>query len=75
LLKILNVNYEGELRRYYGFEENETIDLPSIALKRKWILKGFEPDIIRTSQIVLSCFREGKIGKFTLDRIEEYNAI
>ena len=75
LLKILSVNYKEAVRKYYGFEENETIDLPSIALKRKWILKGFEPDIIRTSQIVLSCFREGKIGKFTLDGIEEYNAI
>ena len=75
LLKILSVNYKEAVRKYYGFEENETMDLPSIALKRKWILKGFEPDIIRTSQIVLSCFREGKIGKFTLDRIEEYNAI
>lgn len=71
LIKILMKYYENVIRKYYDIAEDE-INLETIALKRKWILKGETPDIIRTSNIVLSTFRDGKIGNFTLERVEEY---
>lgn len=75
LIKILLKYYNKELRQYYGFDEDEEIDLTSISKKRNWILKGDQPDLKRTSQIVLSTFREGKIGKFTLENVSEYGLI
>lgn len=75
LLKILSKNYKKNLCEYYGFEDEEEITLNSIALKKGWILKGAMPDITRTSQIVLSTFRDGKIGKFTLELPSEYEAV
>ena len=75
LIKTLKELYPEQLQKYYGFTNSETINIESIALKKNWILKGATADIKRTSQIILSTFREGKIGKFTLDRIEEYNEL
>lgn len=72
LIKILDNLYPSELRKYYDFEDNEEIDIEKISLRRKWILKGNQPDLKRTSQRILSCFREGKIGKFTLERPQDY---
>ena len=75
LIELLDKFYSKELREYFSFEQNEEITLATIAKKRNWILKGAEPDIERTAKIVLSTFREGKIGKFTLETIEEYKEI
>ncbi len=75
LLKILDKLYSKEVRKYYDFDDEIELSLENIAIKRRWILKGDTPDITRTSQIVLSTFREGKIGKFTLDRAEEYSLV
>ncbi len=75
LIKILLKLYPLELKNYYGFKEDETIDIKSIALKKNWILKGQEPDIKRTSQVMLSSFQSGKIGKFTLETPKEYELI
>jgi len=67
LLKILQARYEARLRAYYGVEGEITIE--NIALARNWIVKGAQPDIVRTSQFILTNFRNGKIGKFTLDEL------
>lgn len=75
LLKILSNKYKNEIQKYYGFENDEAITIETIALKKGWILKGAQPDITRTSQIILSTFRDGKIGKFTLETPEEYDFI
>ena len=75
LIEILKKLYNDELRKYYGFKDSEDVSIESVAFKRNWVVKGNLPDIKRTSQIVLSAFREGKIGKFTLDRIEEFNEL
>jgi len=74
LLKILEKYYEKEIRSYYNLKDEE-ITLENIALKRNWILKQGIADIKRTALTVLSNFREGKIGKFTLERPEEYGLI
>ncbi|MBR2069697.1 MAG: ribosome biogenesis GTPase YlqF [Candidatus Gastranaerophilales bacterium] len=75
LIEILKNLYDKELRSYYAFNDDEEINIESIALKRSWIMNQGAPDIKRTSQIILSTFREGKIGNFTLDRIEEFNEL
>lgn len=75
LLKILNNKYREKLEKYYGFNKDEEITIESIAAKKGWILKGAMPDIKRTSQIILSTFREGKIGHFTLENPKDYELI
>ncbi len=73
LLNVLYKYYKDEIIKYYDLEDEPTIE--KIALAKKWILKKEQPDIKRTAQIILSNFREGKIGKFTLERPEEYGLI
>lgn len=68
LLKILEKKYEARLREYYGLAEGE-ITIENIALARNWIIKGAQPDIVRTSQFILTNFRNGKIGNFCLDEL------
>lgn len=78
LLKILDDKYPMEIRKYFGFEidmKSEDLTLENIALKRKWILKNSAPDTKRTSEVFLSLFRDGKIGNFTLETVDEYEFI
>ena len=75
LIEILKKLYPETIYKYYGFNKEDDINLETIALKRNWVLKGATADTKRTSQIILSTFREGKIGNFTLDRIEEFNEL
>ena len=70
LLKILDKYYPDEIRKYYKLDNDLTIE--NIALSRNWIVKGGAPDIIRTSQFILTNFRDGKIGNFTLDEPEDF---
>lgn len=65
LLKILDKNYNEETKKYYDIDCNITIE--NIALKRNWIVKNAMPDVVRTAQFLLTNFRDGKIGKITLD--------
>jgi len=75
LIDILKKLYLDELCNYFNFKLNDEITLETIALKRNWISKGNTADIKRTSQIVLSVFQNGKMGKFTLDRPDEFNEL
>jgi len=72
LIKILDKYYRTELCSYYGFKDDEQITLETIALKRNWIVRSGQPDLNRTSNYILSTFRDGKIGKFTLEKPQEY---
>lgn len=74
LLKILNNRYQDNIRKYFGFND-EDITIENIAFKKNWILKNNVADVKRTSEIFLSNFRDGKIGKFTLETPEEYELI
>lgn len=70
LLKILDKYYPEKTREYYKTDGDLTIE--NIALTRNWIIKGGAPDIVRTSQFILTNFRDGKIGNFTLDEPEDF---
>ncbi len=69
LLKLLDKKYKEETQKYYN---TEVLTLHNIALSRNWIVKGGKPDITRTAQFVLTNFRDGKIGQFTLEDPDEY---
>ena len=75
LLKILEKYYPDALKNYYNLNESDIIALNTIGLKRNWILKPDVADIKRTSLVILSNFRDGKIGKISLERPEEYGLI
>ncbi len=67
LIKLIQeAGYEELLRNYYKVEDEITLE--NIALARNWIVKGANPDVERTSHFILSNFREGKIGKITLEK-------
>lgn len=70
LLDILDGKYSDTVRAYYGIADSE-LTLENIALARNWLVAGGCPDITRTAAYILRDFREGKIGKFILDEIEE----
>lgn len=73
LLELINSNpkYVSKFKEYYGVDGEVDLVTENIALSRNWIISGGEPDIERTSQYILRDFRDGKIGKFILDKIEE----
>lgn len=70
LLYLLDEKYSDTVRKYYNVETNE-LTLENIAISRNWIISGGSPDITRAAAYVLRDFREGKIGKFILDDMEE----
>ena len=69
LLELLSEKYPEIVKSYYKLEDDITLE--NIAFSRNWIKSGGEADIERTSIYVLRDFREGKIGKFVLDDLEE----
>ena len=69
LLKILKEEgYENIVRNYYRLQEDKELTIDNIALARNWLIKGANPDMLRASQFILTDFREGKIGKITLEK-------
>ena len=68
LLSLLEEKYPQAVKDFYKIDN---ISLEDIASARNWIVSGGNPDIERTSVYILRDFREGKIGKFILDDVEE----
>lgn len=67
LANLLYKMYPSELLEYYKVEDEPTIG--TIAIARNWLASGNEPDIHRCATLVLSDFRHGRIGRFTLDEM------
>ena len=70
-MKFLKGNYPELLISRYKLEglNKETIDiLNEIAFNRGFIVKGGEPDYLRTSEMLLDEFRKGRIGKISLEK-------
>ena len=68
LLEILKNKYSDDVKKYYNVDE---ITIENIAISRNWIKSGNSADTERTSVYILRDFREGKIGKFILDNIDD----
>lgn len=75
LLEVLQAEYPERLEERYkitGFEDMQPWEvLELIARKRGMIIRGGEVDETRVSVMLLDEYRAGKLGKITLDRLEE----
>jgi ribosome biogenesis GTPase A len=70
LLDILTDEQAKTLREFYKLPEDKELNIDNISLERNWLLTGGSTDRERTSVYILRDFREGKIGKFILDKLE-----
>lgn len=70
LLKYLYHNYKGAIAKKYDVEESEdaVVTLQNIAKRRACMLKGGELDYEKASKFVIDDFRNGRIGKITLEK-------
>lgn len=80
LLKFLTISYPGSLNRRYDIEEIEVKDekdadfiLKQIADKRGFIKDGNIYDYERTINTLLVEFADGNIGRFSLEKVSDYN--
>lgn len=71
LLDILDENQAKVFREYYKLPDNKELNIDNISIERNWLLTGGSTDRERTSVYILRDFRDGKIGKFILDKIDE----
>ena len=71
LLKFMQERYPQNLAERYKIEDFETLEpyelLELIARKRGFLLRGGEYDTERCAVMLLDEFREGRLGKITLD--------
>ena len=69
LLDYIRTNYPGLLNTRYGIEEEGTPVslLEAVADKRKCLIRGQEIDYAKAAGIVMEDFRNGKIGRITLE--------
>ncbi|HSA05542.1 MAG TPA: ribosome biogenesis GTPase YlqF [Candidatus Gastranaerophilales bacterium] len=72
LIQLLFEKYKNVFCSYYKLKEiEEPPTLEDIAKSRNLLLSGGKFDIDRTATLVLSDFRQGKIGRMTLEDIQE----
>ena len=67
LLLLLANKYQNITKEFY---KTDDLTLEGIAKSRNWLISGGQLDIERTAVYVLKDFREGKIGKFILDEVD-----
>lgn len=74
ILIYLQKHYQGKIRERYEIEElgDAYAMLKEISIQRKCFLKGEEPDLLRTSRIIVDDFRGGRLGRITLESPEEW---
>lgn len=75
LLEILNTDYSDRLRERYNLTQELPEDsvklLELIGAKRGCLRSGGVVDYEKARRIILTDFRSGKLGQFTLDRLPE----
>lgn len=74
ILIYLHEHYQGKIRERYETEESGDAYamLKEISIQRKCFLKGEEPDLLRTSRIIVDDFRGSRLGRITLESPEEW---
>lgn len=72
LIKILVRDYKGIIPARYDVQEQDDAFkvLEEIARRRNCIQKGDEPDYVKASGILLDEFRSGRLGRITLERVQ-----
>ena len=71
LIDYLHRNYPQAAADRYGVDtgqEDKALLLADIAVNRKCITKGGEPDLTRAARLVLDDFRSGRLGRISLER-------
>lgn len=80
LITELEDNYEGLIASYYGFDNCEKTEnkidfavktLEEVAKKRALLKKGGETDTDKASKLILDDFKNGRLGKITLENVGE----
>lgn len=74
LIRVLCENYPDLVQERYKLDEisDQAIEnMDNIALKRGFILSGKRIDYERTGRIVVDEFRGGKIGRITLEKVND----
>lgn len=73
LIAILQAKYPGLLAQRYGVTEGQTPAeiLMEVAVNRKCVKKGNEPDYGKAASLVIDEFRSGRLGKITLEFPQE----
>ena len=80
LITELEENYCGLVASYYGFDNCEKTEnkidfavktLEEVAKKRALLKKGGETDTDKASKLILDDFKNGRLGKITLENVGE----
>lgn len=75
LLKELAAKYPQNLKERYGIDTGEPLNmLDGVCARRGFVLKGGEYDYDRACRAVVDDFRKGRLGRVTLDGLEDVNA-
>ena len=74
LITFLNQNYKGVVEAKYDIEASDDVHilLEWIAKSRHCLLKGNELDITKAANLLMDDFRNGRLGRITLEFSEEY---
>lgn len=69
LISFLREHYTGLLNRRYGVEECDAplAVLQKICEERRCYLRGEQPDMMRAAAMVMDDFRNGRLGRITLE--------
>ncbi len=71
-LDFLKENYYDLLLEKYHIEYNDFDSyMGQFAIEKKHLLKNNEVDILRSASLILNDLKNGRIGKITVDRLEE----
>lgn len=73
LIKFVTKEYPGTLKARYEIEELEDAyeTLKAICISRRCYLKGEELDLMKASSLLVEDFRSGRLGKITLELMQE----
>ncbi len=71
LIRFLHVEYNGLLEKRYDIEitdQQEAYEvIEAVCMSRKCFLKGEKPDVMKASSIIMEDFRNGRLGRITLE--------
>ena len=74
MIQFMKQHYPGVLAEKYSIEEVEDpyVCLGGIAESRHCLLKGNELDFAKAATLLIDDFRNGKLGRITLEFPEDY---
>lgn len=75
LLRQLWPTHQASLQERYGIAALPELDdavLPAVAEAKGWLLASGQPDTLRAATHVLTDFRDGKLGRISLETPDEY---